>query len=123
MAVLAAVMAALLIGVLFWLRQSYVMQFAEIDDLQIAPSSARPGTVVINYQPRTEGRLQFVRKNAGRLETLVDHAFGKAPKEFHWAGEDSLGYSVQIRFRDGWSLVDREWRSPVSPEPLDKTVF
>ena len=113
--ILAGVLALSFIGLLFYLRHNYIMQFAEVDQLEIIRSDSNTGTARIRFRPLTAGRIQFVREGGGRQETLLEYAAGPASdgvfKEFHWAGNSDGNWTISIRYRDGGSLVDREWQS------------
>lgn len=115
LAVLAGVLAISFSGLVWYLRHSYVMQFAEVGQLEIVRSELNTGTALIRFRPLTAGRIQFVRVAAGRQETLLEHSSGASPegefKEFHWAGDADGSWSISIRYRDGGSLVDRDWQS------------
>ena len=114
--VLAGLMAVLLVGALVYIRYSYVMQFAEVEQIKIVPSARRAGAVDISYQPVTAGKIEFVRKTDDRLETLLDYADNaksmSEAKQFTWAGNDSRPFTVTVRWRQGWGLVDEKWSSP-----------
>lgn len=112
---LAAVLAISFIGLLFYLRHSYIMQFAEVDQLEIVRSDLHTGTALVRFRPLTAGRIQFVRNGAGTEETLLEYATGPTPdgefKEFHWAGDADGQWSISIRYREGSDLIDRDWQS------------
>jgi len=115
LAALAGVLAVSFCGWLWYLRHSYIMQFAEVDQLEIVRSELHTGSALVRFRPLTAGRIQFVREGAGRQETLLEHAAGPAPegefKEFHWTGDSSGAWSISIRYREGTKLVDRDWQS------------
>jgi len=115
LAVLAGVLALSFCGWLWYLRHSYIMQFAEVDRLEIVRSELHTGSALVRFRPLTAGRIQFVREGAGRQETLLEHASGPAPegefKEFHWTGDSSGTWSISVRYREGTKLVDRDWQS------------
>jgi len=115
LATLAGVLAIGFAGLLFYLRHSYIMQFAEVDQLEIVRSDLHTGTALIRFRPLTEGRIQFVREGGGREETLLEHSSGPSAKgefkEFHWTGDVDGSWSISIRYREGTSLVDKDWQS------------
>lgn len=115
LAVIAGVLALSFVGLLFYLRHSYIMQFAEVEQLEIIHSELHTGTARIRYRPVTAGQIQFVRKGIGRQETLLDFASGPAPdgefNEFHWTGDIDGSWTLSIRYRDGSALVDKDWKS------------
>jgi hypothetical protein len=90
LAVLAGVLAIGFAGLLFYLRHNYIMQFAEVAQLEIVRSDLHTGTALIHFRPLTKGRIQFVREGGSRQETLLEHSSGPTPegefKEFHWTG-------------------------------------
>lgn len=112
---LAAVLAIAFAAVLFYMRHSYIMQFAEVEQLEIIRSELHTGTAVVRFRPLTAGRIQFVRSGNGRQETLLEYASGPTPegefKEFHWTGDADGAWSINIRHREGGGLIDREWQS------------
>lgn len=112
---LAAVLALSFCGWLWYLRHSYIMQFAEVDQLEIVQSELHTGSALVRFRPLTAGRIQFVREGAGRQETLLEHASGSALegefKEFHWTGDSGGTWSISVRYREGTKLVDRDWQS------------
>lgn len=119
LAALAGVLTIGLVGLLFYLRHSYIMQFAEVDQLEIVRSDLHTGTALVRFRPLTEGRIQFVRQGSGREETLLEHSSGPSPegefKEFHWTGDVDGSWSISIRYRDGTSLIDKDWQSAQEP--------
>ena len=116
---LALVLLVSLGGLLWYMRHSYVMQFAEIDQLEITRSQLHAGSAQIRFRPLTAGRIQLVRTGGGREETLLEYANGPSPegefKEFNWTGDADDAWQISIRFRDGSELVDREWDSKEFP--------
>jgi hypothetical protein len=119
LAALAGVLAIGFVGLLFYLRHSYIMEFAEVDQLEIVRSDLHTGTAMVRFRPLTEGRIQFVRQGGDREETLLEHSSGRSPegefKEFHWTGDVDGSWSISIRYRDGSSLVDQDWQSAQTP--------
>ena len=119
LAALAGVLAIGFVGLLFYLRHSYVMQFAEVDQLEIIRSDLHTGTAIIRFRSLTEGQIQFVREGGGREETLLEHSSGPSPegefKEFHWTGDVDGAWKISIRYREGTNLVDKDWQSAQKP--------
>ncbi len=115
LAALAALLVVSFGGLLWHLHNSYVMQFAEIDQLEITRSQLHSGSARIRFRPLTAGRIQLIRNGGGRQETLLEYAAGPSPegefKEFNWTGDADDTWSISVRFRDGSELVDREWDS------------
>lgn len=115
LAAVAVLLAVSFTGVLFYLRHSYIMQFAEVDQLEIVRSEMHTGTALVRFRPLTAGRIQFVRSGGGRQETLLEYSSGPVSEgefqEFHWTGDAGGSWSISIRHRDGSSLVDRDWQS------------
>ena len=124
LAAIALLLAVSFTGLLFYMRHSYIMQFAEVDQLEIVRSEIHTGTALIRFRPLTEGRIQFVRIGGGRQETLLEYSDGPTPegefRQFHWTGDADGSWSISIRHRDGSNLVDRDWssadRKPVKRE-------
>lgn len=116
---LAGVLAIGFAGLLFYLRHNYIMQFAEVAQLEIVRSDLHTGTALIHFRPLTKGRIQFVREGGSRQETLLEHSSGPTPegefKEFHWTGDADGSWSISIRYREGTSLVDQDWQSASTP--------
>lgn len=112
---LAVLLAVSFTGLLFYLRHSYIMQFAEVEKLEIVRSEIHTGTALVRFRPLTAGRIQFVRSGGGRHETLLEYSSGPVPegefREFHWSGDAGGAWSISIRHRDGSSLVDHDWQS------------
>lgn len=123
LAAVALLLAVSFTGLLFYMRHSYIMQFAEVDRLEIVRSEVHTGTALIRFRPLTEGRIQFVRSGSGRQETLLEYSSGPIPegefREFHWTGDAGGAWAISIRHRDGSSLIDRDWSS-ADPKPVKR---
>lgn len=104
----AGLLAVLLISILIWRHFSEVFSYALIEDLKLT-STGRG--VVIDYRPTSAGRVDFQRKTDIRTEQLtefVEAVSESSPqRKFSWEGHSGDQPRFQARFRQGWSLVDR----------------
>lgn len=115
MGLLAAALTCLLLIVLVTMHFYNVFQFATIDRLQVLPA-ASPGTAEIKFVKLSDGKVEFVREGAGRKETLTEFFRGDAGStdpehKFVWGGSQAEDYTIWVRYRSGWGLVQREWTS------------
>ena len=115
MAIAAGVLALLLVLVLLLVRHNHVMEFAALEGVDIVASKSRPGTVEISYQPRSTGKVEFIRETRQRRETLIEYATDEDTrgdkKGFTWSGGKSDRYTVHVRYRRGWGLVTEDFQS------------
>lgn len=115
MGLLAAALTVVLLVVLIFMHFYHVLQFATIDRLQVLPASS-PGTAEIKFVKLSDGKVEFVRESAGRKETLTeffrsDEGSTDPEHKFVWGGNHADDYTIWVRYRSGWGLVQREWPS------------
>lgn len=109
--VAGALLLLLLVVLTFW-HFSHVMQYAVLGRVDVVPSDT--GTANITYDTNSEGKVEFVRQSAGRTETLTEYVDGtKSDTEckFEWAGKSGDSYTIRVRSRVGWHVVEQSWPS------------
>jgi hypothetical protein len=108
--VLAGTLIVILVSLLITLRIHYVMQYAPLEEIHFAPDGANRGAAEISYVPQATGKVEFLRQAAHQTETLIEHVESAgAKKTFVWAGVEGEAYSLTARYRQGWSVVEKNW--------------
>lgn len=111
---LAIGLTALLVLLLVGLRLYNVLQYAEVDRLDVRLTKNAPGEAQIEFVRRNLGKVEFIREAAGRTETLVDHGrqdaeSTAAQQSFVWSAGNSGDFTLRVRVRHGWSTAEQVW--------------
>lgn len=111
---LAAALILFLLLLMTWLHFRHVFQYAEITDVVIEPVSGQPGIARVAFHRRGPGKVEFTRTAGAQSESLVDHggelgAATATSNDFEWGTDGQTDYTIVIRFRSGWGLVEKNW--------------
>jgi hypothetical protein len=111
------VLTLLFLLLMTWLHFQKVFEYAEVAGVAVEPVPGLTGIVHITLQRTGAGKIELIRTAGSDTETLVDHGqlagdSAASSRDFEWGTDGQSNYSILIRYRQGWGLVEKNWTPP-----------